>query len=187
MAKKEQVADYTPAMSDAVARLKTGKSWAQWFAVLDRAGAAGLTHRVIARMLSEQFDVGPWWSQMVTVEYERSRGLRQKYQTVTGYSVSVSKTIGCGLPALYAATAEARLRRRWIPEGFFKISSRTENKYLRGSWNDARIEMGFIGKGAARSQISAQIGKLAKKSEVEPARTVWKDALVRLEALVKGS
>ncbi len=181
MAKKEQVAVYTPAMSDAAVKLKTGKTWTQWFAALDKAGASAQTHRAIARMLSETFDVGPWWCQMVAVEYERGRGLRARHETATGYSVSVSKTIGCALPTLYNAAADARARKKWFPDGAFKPTSQTKNKYLRGSWNgSARLEIGFTEKGADKSQIAVQVGRLARKSDVDPTRAVWKAALARL-------
>jgi len=173
-------------MSDAAVSLKTGKTWEQWFSVLDGAGAAGLAHRNIAGMLSEKYDVGPWWCQMVTVEYERARGLRQKHETATGYSVSVSKTIPCSVAALYRAAADARSRKKWFPEGVFEPSSQTKDKYLRGNWNGgARLEIGFIEKGENKSQISIQIGKLARKSEVESERAAWKSALARLVPLPK--
>ena len=38
-------------VSDEAVRAKTGKAWTEWFAVLDRAGAATLTHREIAAHL----------------------------------------------------------------------------------------------------------------------------------------
>lgn len=181
MAKKEQVAPYKPAMSDAAVKLKTGKTWAQWFAVLDKAGAGNQTHRAIARLISEKFDVGPWWCQMVTVEYERGRGMREKHETATGYSVSVSKTIDCGLSSLYKAAADARARKKWFPEGAFKPSSKTKNKYLRGTWNGGvSIEMNFIKKESGKSQISVQLGKLGNREDVEVERATWKDALARL-------
>jgi len=58
-------------MSDEAVKAKTGKTWKQWFALLDKAGAQKLTHKAIVKYLSEKQNVGPWWCQMVTVTYEQ--------------------------------------------------------------------------------------------------------------------
>src|SRR6185503_6331847 len=136
--------EYIPGMSDAAVKAKTGKDWAGWFGALDKAGAANLKHPQIARLLYEKHGVQGWWSQMVTVEYELARGLRIRHQTATGFSVSASKTLTTTLSALYTATADATKRRQWFPKGEFEASSRTKDKYFRGTWNgDARLEIGF--------------------------------------------
>ena len=86
----------------------TGRSRDDWFAILDAAGARELAHKAIAAHLREQRNVSPWWSQEVTVQYERARGLREKHQSLSGYQVSVSMTIAAPLDALYAACADDR-------------------------------------------------------------------------------
>jgi len=180
MAKQERA--YRPAMSDLAVIARTGKSWDQWFKVLDKAGAAKLGHTGITKLLAETRQVGPWWQQMVTVEYERARGLRAKHETASGFSVSTSKTFATDVSALYAATADARRRRKWFPAGALKVSSLTENKYFRASWNGtARLEINFYAKPGGKAQITVQVGKLAKKSDVERERAVWKRALERLK------
>src|SRR5262245_39510968 len=63
-------------MSDAAVKEKTGRTWAGWVATLDRAGAHEWPHAKIAQYLSKECAVPPWWSQMVTVGYERIKGLR---------------------------------------------------------------------------------------------------------------
>jgi hypothetical protein len=121
---------------------------------------------------------------MVTVEYERARGLRDKYQSGGSYRVGASKTFAADLPKLYRAAADAPMRRKWFPEGEFQPSSQTGNKYLRGLWNRKRIEMGFYSKGAGKSQLAVQVNNLASPNEVEATRIVWKDALARLATLL---
>ena len=54
----------------------TGRTWRQWVAVLDDLGATEMSHRDIARWVASHHDIGSWWSQTVTVEYERARGRR---------------------------------------------------------------------------------------------------------------
>src|SRR5262245_40841726 len=72
----------------AAVRKATGKSWTQWCAILDREGAAKRAHAEIAESLATKHRVPPWWSQMVTVQYERARGLRAKGQTPQGWQAS---------------------------------------------------------------------------------------------------
>jgi hypothetical protein len=184
MAPKKQT--YVPSMADAAVKAKTGKDWAGWFAALDKAGAAQLSHPEIVNLLSSQYEVPGWWCQMVTVEYERARGLREPHEKTNGFSVSVSKTVATQLPHLYAATADASLRRKWFPKGAFAPSSQTKDKYLRGAWNkDARLEIGFYAKGEGKAQIALQINKLENKKDVEAERKAWKAAVVKLQELLE--
>jgi hypothetical protein len=177
-----------PSMSDAAVKAKTGKVWSEWFKLLDAAGAQALEHRAIVTLLSTKHDVPGWWRQMVAVEYERARGLRQVHQKSDGFSVSASKSVATSLEALYQATAHAAQRKRWFPAGTFVASSLTENKYVRGAWNEgARLEIGFYAKGSGKAQITVQVNKLASAGEVERERAAWKAALAKLDERLAGA
>lgn len=63
--------------TDAVAR-RTGKSWDDWFEVLDSAGAASLDQRGVIAILAQKHGIGPWWQQMIAVGYESLRGKSDK-------------------------------------------------------------------------------------------------------------
>jgi len=57
--------------------------------LLDADNAAALPHREIAALVHEKHGVGSWWTQMVTVGYERLKGLRDRGQQRSGaYEVS---------------------------------------------------------------------------------------------------
>src|SRR5688572_27657477 len=74
-----------PPVSDDRVKGATGRDWAEWRRVLDAAGARKMSHAEIARMVHDRFAGGDpstssgsvpphnagWWSQMVTVGYER--------------------------------------------------------------------------------------------------------------------
>jgi hypothetical protein len=175
-----------PSMSDAAVKAKTGRDWAGWFAVLDRAGAASLEHKAIVALLSDTHGVPAWWRQMVAVEYERARGLRALHQTASGYSVAVSRTLATSLPKLYAAAASDATRAKWFPKGKFEGSSQTRDKYFRGAWGKgARLEINFYSKGPDKAQLAVQISKLAGKADVETQRGIWKSALGKLQELLE--
>src|SRR5437867_8122338 len=132
-------------MSDAAVELKTGKTWAEWFKILDAAGAKKMTHQEIVAVLSQQHGVGPWWQQMVTVTYEQARGLREKYQAASGYQVSRSATIAVPIAELYKAWADEKTRGRWLDAEGMVIRKATPQKSMRITWVDGKtsVEVGF--------------------------------------------
>src|SRR5262245_49221569 len=78
-------------MSDTAITAKTGRSWADWVSVLDRERAAEKPHREIARFVAS-LGTPDWWTQTVTVGYERIKGLREKGQRSDGgYEASKSR------------------------------------------------------------------------------------------------
>src|SRR5471032_334725 len=148
MAKKGQAPKSTstkPIMTDAGIKTKTGRDWAYWYAALDKAGASKMDHKAIVAILYGKMKVGPWWSQMIAVSYERARGIRAMNQKCDGeFSVSVTKVMPVGLTELFAATTDPKTRKAWFPPGAFEETSRTKDKYWRGKWKkDGRISVGF--------------------------------------------
>jgi len=168
--------EWKPSISDEKVKAATGRGWMGWFVILNKANAGAMAHREIAQHLHDKGCPG-WWSQMIAVEFERSRGGRAKHQKADGYSVSITKVLPVDLRALFAAVTDARLRARWFPKGAFEETSKTKNKYWRGTWKkDARLEVGFYAKGAGKSQIALQVNKLASAADVEKERAAWKKA-----------
>ncbi len=173
-------------MSDAAVRTRTGRDWADWFATLDRLGAQQLPHREIAGLLARRYHLRPWWSQMVTVEYERARGVRARHQSAEGFLVAVSRTLTTRLAHLYEVAARPGERRKWFPSGAFEPSSQTRDKYLRGRWQrGSRVDIGFYARGRSKSQIAVQVSRLASMSEVESVRRSWQTALRKLQDLLE--
>lgn len=103
-------------MSDEAVKAKTGKDWAAWFKILDQAGARKMGHQEIVAVLSDKHGVGPWWQQMVTVTYEKARGLRAKHEKPAGYEISVSRTIAAPVNKIYHAWQDEKERAKWLPE-----------------------------------------------------------------------
>jgi hypothetical protein len=75
-------ASHVPRLSDAAVQAKTGKTWQEWFAVLDAAGARAMDHQSIAAYSYQQLRLPGWWAQMVTVAYEQARGRSRPGLTV---------------------------------------------------------------------------------------------------------
>jgi hypothetical protein len=114
--KKEVKLNYAElaGMSDVSVEKQTGRDWAKWVTMLDAVGAAEKPHREIAAYVSS-LGTPDWWSQTVTVGYERIRGLRDRGQRRGGgYEASKSRTFAVPVARLYAAFANARTRGRWL-------------------------------------------------------------------------
>jgi len=171
-------------VSDDAVKAKTGKDWAGWFAVLDKAGAKKMPHRDIAELLHAKYKVPAWWCQMVTVGYERARGLRKMHQKAGGFSASCSRTIAAPVGALFRAWQDPARRRRWLAEKF-TLRKATRNKTLRITWPDAtNVEVYFVPKGRAKTQIAVQHDKLPNAAAVTKRKAFWSARFAKLSALV---
>lgn len=186
MAEKEN-AKRIGGTSDDVLKTRTGKTWEEWFAILDAAGAMDLEHPEIARHLSEQHGVPGWWTQKITGGYEQERKGRQKHQMPEGYQVSASKTINVPLDELYKAWSEAEARLQWLDEPEIQVRKATPQKSLRMTWIDGQssLEVLFDAKGEQRSRVRLQHSKLPGPVEAEQMKAYWAEALNRLRVLLE--
>ena len=175
----------TKRSSDEAVKAKTGKVWAEWFDILDKAGAKKMPHKEIAAHLHEAHKVSPWWSQMVSVAYEHERGIRERFQKCDGeFSASGSRTIAAPIAKAFAAWTDEKVRRRWLPDGKLEITTATPGKYVRGKWGASRLSVGFYGKGATKTQVAVDHGKLASSRESARMKSYWFGALNRLESML---
>lgn len=177
-----------PRMSDEAVKAKTGKTWKQWFAVLDMAGAQKMTHQEIAQYLAEKQSVPPWWSQMVTVNYEQQTGRRVNHERPDGFQISVSRTVNVPLAKLYKSFATDGARNAWLGENGLHVRKATSNKSMRVTWKDQKtsLEINFYPKSADKSQVVVQHSKLANASAASKMKTYWTKALDRLRENLEG-
>lgn len=166
--------------SDAILREKTGRDWAGWVRALDALKASEKPHGEIARSVASM-GASSWWSQTVTVGYERIRGLRDKGQRRGGsYVIGKSRTFGVPVSKLFDAFAKPRLRSRWLP-GAVTVRGATPRKSIRLDLADGtRVEIGFTVKGTAKSTVAIAHSKLADRATAEQRKTWWAE---RLDAL----
>lgn len=174
-------------MSDDAVKAKTGKTWKQWFAILDKAGAKKLSHPEIVKHLNDEHGVGPWWRQMVTVTYEQSRGLRKQHQGPDGFQISVSRTVAVPIANLYKAFETEKSRNRWLKEDGLAVRTAMANKSIRGAWNEVKtsLEISFIPKGDDKSQVVVTHSKLPTAKASATMKAFWGKALDRLRASLK--
>ena len=180
---------------DARLREKTGHGLDHWFAVLDRFGAAAKGHTAAARHLGQEHGVPDWHCQMVTVEYERARGLRVANQTCDGdFQVTVSRTVAATAAQVAELINDAARRRRWLRaadpviaralEAAFagdqprRVTLKTpEYARLRFPCEGTTVEILIYGKPGGKASVSAHNMKLPGSAAVEARRAMWGAAL----------
>ena len=169
-------------MSDEAVKKATGSTWAAWVEVLDRAKGKEMSHGDLAKHIQAHHHTPDWWTQMVAVGYERIRGLRALGQRRSGeWEVSKSKTVAapaqegvCGIqdgagPGAVAGRRQADLR------------TASPEKSMRVRFEDGSpVDVYFVPRGEAKSQVTIHHRKLASKADADRLRTFWSE---RLEAL----
>lgn len=186
-------ADHTPSMADERVAEKTGKTWEQWFRVLDEAGAADWDHKRIADHVAEQHGVSGWWAQSVTVEYERARGLRALGQRRSGeWEFSVQRTVATSPKKVEAEFRQARRRAAWLEDArldaairaakpTFRSSDTKMGRVLRWDLDDSdeggRLEVTLAPRDDGRSVVTVTHSKLASSDVRDDLKARWTTAL----------
>jgi hypothetical protein len=192
VARKSSTASKMPAgdyariagMSDEKIKEKTGCGWERWVRTLDHHGAAEMSHREIADLVSKKYKVGDWWTQSVAVGYERIKGLRARGQRRDGsYEVSKSRTFDVPVSVLFEAWADDKTRQRFLGGEKLKVRTATAPKSMRLDWADGGIvAVGFMSKGKGKSSVAVQHTKLADRDSADALKKYWSD---RLDSLGK--
>src|SRR5687767_14183717 len=169
-------------MSDAVIKERTGCGWERWVKSLDQFGAEQMTHTQIARFVHEKWKVDGWWSQTVTVGYERIKGLRAVGQRRDGsYEAGKSRTYNVPVARLYDAWADGGVRKKWLDAPGVRVRTATPTRSIRLGWPDNGIvAVGFESKGPAKSVVSLAHMKLPDRAASDRFKKYWSE---RLDAL----
>lgn len=185
---KASLSKKSASFSDPAVQKATGKNWSQWFSVLDKAGARKMTHQEIVRLLSSKHKCRSWWRQMVTVEYERARGLRAKHETASGFHAGRSITLGVPIGKVFDAWQDAATRRRWLKDPDFTVRKANVNKSMRITWGDGttNVEAMFYPKGAKKSLLTVDVTRLANAKAVAQWKSYWGDVLAKLKSLLEA-
>ena len=191
-------------LSEQAVLKKTGHGLAHWFGVLDTFGAKERGHTASARHLHEDHGVPGWHCQMITVAYERERGLRELNQSCAGdFQVSVSRTLPASVARVARALSDPRRRAEWLrdadpglrraflaafegPKATSLKQRDANNARLRYRWDGTFVDIYVTGKPNGRTVVAASNNKLAGAGQVEERRRLWKTALDALKAHLAG-
>lgn len=194
-------------ISDEAVEKATGRTWAGWLTLLDDWGAAGAGHKATARHLAEEHGLSGWWSQMVTVHYERVRGLREVGETAsTGFEVGAQKTLAPSAAAAWELLASPEGLAAWLGAGAperleeglaYRLDDGTtgeirvvrEGSHVRLTWQPpgwqapSTLQVRSTEAASGRGTIGFHHEGLPDAESRETMRTHWRGALERLKGL----
>ena len=171
-------------MSDAVIKEKTGCTWERWVNALDYYRAAEMSHGDIATLIRTKYKTPSWWTQTVTVGYERIKGLRARSQQRDGsYGATKSRTFNVPVSELFDAWMDASVRKRWLNGANVKVRTAKAPKTMRLDWTDGTIiAVGFTSKGKSKSAVALEHSKLPDRDAVKAVKDYWSE---RFDALAE--
>jgi hypothetical protein len=167
--------------TDAVAR-RTGKTWDDWFEVLDTAGAATLDQRGIIAILAQKHGIGPWWQQMIAVGYESLRGASEKPPAADGFHINSSCTLDAPLPRVFRLWNDAGERARWLADDRFVVRGATADKLIRARWGKgtSHVAVSFAEK-SGRTEVSVEHHQIESRGAAEQMKAYWAKKLGLLD------
>ena len=185
-----QASGATGSVSDAKCIERTGHGLKHWYGVLDAFDAATVGHTASARHLRDDHKVSPWYSQGITVAYERERGLRAVNQNCQGhFEVSVSRTLSATLQQAQSAMSRAANRKRWmlaagpaaerlvsdgLKAGKGRFTSKPGKAVLRWRQPSGHYELELSAMPDGRSRMVVRCTRLPQHSDVAVNRKEWR-------------
>lgn len=167
--------------TDAVAR-RTGKTWDDWFEVLDSAGAATLDQRGIVAILAQKHGIGPWWQQMIAVGYESLRAKTEKPAAESGFQINETCTLVAPLARAFKLWNDASERARWLADDRFVVKSATPGKALRARWGkgNSQVAVSFAEK-AGKTEVSVEHQNIESRAAADQMKAYWQKKLGLLD------
>jgi uncharacterized protein YndB with AHSA1/START domain len=129
-------------VSDDSVHRATGRTWNEWETMLDRWGAAELSHKEIVATLQERggIDSG-WWRQMVANGYEKAKGRRKTGETEdAGFQVGVQRTVHIPHERAWRLLTSPKGLRLWLGDmGKLKLKKGETYRAADGSKGEVRV------------------------------------------------
>lgn len=179
-------------LSDRTARKSTGHGLDHWFGVLDAFGKTH-GHTRAAEYLYAEHKVQAWHAQMITVTWERARGLRQENQSCTGtFQVSVSRVVAATPRFVVDFINDPATRRRWLASATPALRKAFEEAIAAGKtmemkkpgyarmrykWLSSVVEIRITGKPGGKSSLVADSSDLPDANAVSVRREAFAQAL----------
>jgi len=203
------VAADTPSHSDESVKSATGRTWQEWFKLIDERGGPPLGRRKIGLILYDEFKVDTAWGAAINIEYEAARGIVEKDGRPKGFMICATKTVGVPVSRAYQAFTSARELECWFGAGSaieFEEGGRFVNsdgdcgtltrirtdKAIRFTWEQPRhtpgtvVEVTFQPKGD-RCVVMVAHDRIRTRAEADDLRATWSAALDTLKGHLEGA
>lgn len=179
--KRKSIKEAAGVSTDAVMR-RTGKSWDDWFEVLDTAGAQTLDQRGVIAILAQKHGIGPWWQQMIAVGYESLRSKSDKPPAPDGFHINSSCTLNAPVTRVFRLWNDAGERARWLADDRFVVRGATADKIIRARWGKgtSHVAVSFSEK-SGRTEVSVEHHQIETSAAAEQMKAYWAKKLGLLD------
>jgi uncharacterized protein YndB with AHSA1/START domain len=92
-------------LDDATCKAETGKTFSEWFEVLDSVDGIKIGRRESCVKMGI-WSTQPWWATTIYVAYEKHKGVVKKDGMAEGYTICVTKNINAPVEKTYATWAD---------------------------------------------------------------------------------
>lgn len=172
-------------MSDEAIKAATGRDWQEWYDWIIAQGLGDLPHKDIV-MKVHATGIRGWWSQSVTVGYERMIGRRAVGQRCDGaFSASASKTVTGDLDIALEKWLDLVAGKVEFDDALAESEPRQSQSPKWRYWkvdldNGSKVQVTISEKGGGKSVIGIGHEKLADADAVAKSKAFWKDLLSAL-------
>lgn len=189
----------------------TRKSWDEWIAILDKAGARSWTHREIVVYLEKKHKLGPWWQQGVVLGFELAIGRRQEGQDLKGrYTVTTTKSLPIDAKEGWKLLVSEPGQATWLQpmyelpmqaksifeteDGYFgEIRTIQKGRRMRLSWSypdwafKTAVEILVVARPKGKSILVFNHGQIPDAKIRACLRVRWKKAVAEFFSLIPPS
>ncbi len=176
-----------PEVDDLTIKRATGRDWDEWCDLIDAWPGHEAGHRAIAAHIHDEYGLGMWWGQAVTVGYERITGRRVVNQLSDGtFSAGKTRTVIVDVATLRAAIVDDDARSALFPGLETHLRSKPTSKALRvGVAIDGQAIgsalFSFTPKADGRVMVNVSHDELPDAAAVAQWKQYWSDWLVAID------
>lgn len=163
----------------------TGRSFDEWFDILDKAGAEDWPHWRIMRYLAGKRKNDEWWASAVAKAYERARGLDAA--SGPSFNARVTKTLDAPLDVAWLLVDDEDERRSWLDVELEECSRPSETSLISQLADGSRVTIALReatpgNPGQTRATITHS--GVPKEDALAETKAFWRSALARLADIV---
>ena len=163
-----------PELSDEAIRAGSGKGWEDWCVLIDQFPRRADGHTAIAKHVRDDLGAGDWWSQGVTVGYERITGLRLPHQMPDGtFTANKSATVAIDADELRRLLLDDDDRAELFPNIPTALKSKLTAKAIRIAMGTGSAIIRLEERSGGRTQIAIQHSQLPTFDDVEEWKFYW--------------
>ena len=164
----------------------TGRSFDDWFDILDNAGAENWPHWKIKRYLGGKRKNDEWWASAVAEAYERARGVNPAHST---YSARATKTVPATCAEVWALIDNEDERRAWLDIELEERSRQAQSALYCELADGSKVTISLRENPRAADNehstlVTIRHSGLANEASLDETKAFWRSALATLAATI---